>query len=462
MEPQPRFDGPPPGCPAHQGNATEEQYEYESVPLYGAEFAENPQAYYTYLRQFGPAAPVELSPGVEATLVTDYAAALHVLQNPEHFSKDARRWRDLKEGRIAEDSPVLPMLGYRPNALFTDGAEHMRLRQAITDSLARIDAHRLSRHVERVSTYLVGQFSHRGTVDLLTEYARMLPLLVFNELFGCSPEIGDRLIYGTSGIFDGGVDADSANKELSAALQELVAAKRAQPGEDVVSWLMEHPSQLTDEEMIHQLVMLISAGMEPQRNLIANGLQLILSDDRYSGGQFGGALLVEDALDAVLWDSPPMANYAPHYPVQDTDLMGVPVEAGELLLISFAAANSDPSLPSARYTLSKRAHLAWSAGPHACPAKDPAQLIAVSAIEKLLNQLPDIELAVPVESLVWRPGPFQRGLTSLPARFAPVRPARQQGPSGTAGGGATADSNAPVSKPGKGSVWSSFLAWWRV
>ncbi|MCU4746079.1 MULTISPECIES: cytochrome P450 [unclassified Streptomyces] len=462
MEPQPRYDSPPPGCPAHQGGATEEQYEYESVPLYGEEFAADPQSFYTYLRQFGPAAPVELSPGVEATLVTDYAAALHVLQNPERFSKDARRWADLKEGRIAEDSPVLPMLGYRPNALFTDGAEHMRLRQAITDSLARIDAHRLSRHVERVSTYLVSQFSHRGTVDLLTEYARMLPLLVFNELFGCSPEIGDRLIYGTSGIFDGGVDADSANKELSAALQELIAAKRANPGEDVVSWLMEHPSQLSDEEMIHQLVMLISAGMEPQRNLIANGLQLILSDDRYSGGQFGGALLVEDALDAVLWDAPPMANYAPHYPVQDTDLMGVPVEAGELLLISFAAANSDPALPSARHTLSKRAHLAWSAGPHACPAKDPAQLIAVSAIEKLLNQLPDIELAVPEESLVWRPGPFQRGLTSLPARFAPVRPTRPQASSGGAGAGANGGSNVPTSKPGKGSVWSSFLAWWRV
>ncbi|WP_234347285.1 cytochrome P450 [Streptomyces specialis] len=422
MNSHPDFASPPPGCPAHQhsGEDAQDQQETEApVPLYGPEFAASPESYYDYLRQFGPAAPVELSPGVQAMLVTDYTAALHVLQNPERYSKDARRWRDFNEGRVSEDNPAVPMLGYRPNCLFTDGAEHMRLRQAVTDSLARVDTHRLSRHIERVSTYLVGQFAHRGTVDLLHDYAKMLPLLVFNEIFGCPPEIGDRLIYGTSGIFDADADAENANKELTQGLLELVALKRAHPGEDITSWLMQHSAKLTDEEMIHQLVMLISAGTEPERNLIANGLRLVLSDERFSGGRYGGSLLVEDALDEVLWDAPPMANYAPHYPVQDTELFGVPLEAGELVLISFAAANTDPALPSSRHTLSKRAHLGWSAGPHACPAKDPAQLIAVIAIEKLLNQLPDIELAVPVDSLVWRPGPFHRALASLPARFTP-------------------------------------------
>jgi cytochrome P450 len=459
MTSQPDFASPPPGCPAHQGGAGGHRGEVAPVPLYGPEFAADPGAFYDYLRQFGPAAPVELAPGVRAMLVTEYNAALHVLQNTETFSKDARRWRDFNEGRVRADNPAVPMLGYRPNALFTDGAEHMRLRQAVTDSLARIDTHRLSKHIERVSAYLVGQFGHRGSVDLMADYAKMLPLLVFNELFGCPAEIGDRLVYGTSGIFDADADAEQANQALSQGLTELIALKRARPGADVTSWLMEHPAGLSDEEMMHQLVMLISAGTQPQQSLITSGLGLILSDERFSSGQYGGSLLVEDALDEVLWNAPPMANYGPHYPMKDTELFGVPLSAGDLLIVSFAAANSDPALSSARQTLSKRAHLGWSAGPHACPAKAPAQLIAMVAIEQLLNRLPDIELAVPVERLTWRPGPFHRSLAALPARFTPVAPTPSA--ADLAAGRQTA-SAAATETPGKGSWWSGFLKWWRA
>ncbi|WP_432036968.1 cytochrome P450 [Streptomyces cucumeris] len=449
MDTQSDFTAPPPGCPAHHTG--------ERVPLYGPEFAADPGAFYAHLRTYGPIAPVELSPGVNAMLVTDYAAALQVLQNPDAFAKNARRWRDFADGKVPPNSPVVPMLGYRPNCLFTDGAEHLRLRQAVTESLAAVDSHWLSRHVEQVALYLIAQFSTHGSVDLLNDYAKMLPLLVFNELLGCPPEIGDRLVFGTSGIFDGGVDAEKANEELTQGLIELVALKRRQPGNDVTSRLMQHPANLTDEEMIHQLVMLISAGTEPQRNLIANGLYLLLSDDRYSGG----GLLVEDAIDDVLWNQPPMANYAPHYPVQDVDFGNARLPSGELVLISFAAANTDPKLSSSRQLLSKRAHLAWSAGPHACPAKDPAQLIAVTAIEKLLNQLPDIELAVPAESLTWRPGPFHRALVALPAHFAPVEPKQPPAAPGRRQAPVAQQSHAQE-KPGKGSWWSSFLSWWKV
>ncbi|MFH8570556.1 cytochrome P450 [Streptomyces sp. NPDC017993] len=455
MQSHPEYQAPPPGCPAHN-SAT-------SVPLHGPEFAAAPEAFYEHLRQFGPAAPVELAPGVEAALVTDYAAALHVLQNPDTFARDPRRWRALKDGEVPLDSPVLPMLMYRPNTMFSDGAVHLRLRQAVTDSLARVDMHRMSRHVDRVAAYLIEQFSNRGKADLVTDYAQWLPLLVFNDLFGCPAEIGDRLVYGFSGIFDG-VDAEKANEVLTESLFELVALKRAQPGEDVTSWLMAHPSQLTDEEMIHQLVLLIGAGAEPMQNIISSALRLLLSDEKYAGGQHSAGLLVDDAINDVLWNSPPIANYAVHYPVHDVELSGNKLGAGDPLLISFAAANTDPNLSVGRQTLSKRAHLAWGAGPHACPAKDPALLISVQAIEKLLNTLPDIEVGVPDESLTWRPGPFHRALNALPARFTPIRTERRaSAPYSTAERTA---GNAPVEeghgKSRKSSWWSGFLTWWKV
>ncbi|MEU9859540.1 cytochrome P450 [Streptomyces sp. NPDC047971] len=437
---------PPPGCPAHSGGR---------VPLHGPEFAADPQAYYTYLRHFGPTAPVELAPGVEATLVTDYATALQLLQDSGSFRKDARRWRDLAEGRISPDSPVVPVLAYRPNCMFSDGAEHLRLRQAVTDSMARVDVRRLSRSTEQVSNYLISQFGARGSADLLGDYAKQLPLFVFNELFGCPADIGDRVQFGITGMFDG-VNAEKAVEVLFGAVGELVALKRARPGEDVTSWLMQHQAALTDEEMVHQLALLLVAGNEPLRNLIGNTLHRLLTHDAYA--HKGG--LIDEAIDDTLWENPPMQNLAPHYPAHDMEFAGQKLSAGELVLVSFAAANTGPALREARQAGSNRAHLAWSAGPHACPSKEPARQITVTAIENLLNQLPDVELAVPEDSLVWRPGPFNRGLATLPARFTPadtlrgavaeVRPEASPRPEAAP---------AAAGKRERGGKWSQFLNW---
>ncbi len=189
---------------------------------------------------------------------------------------------------------------------------------------------------------------------------------------------------------------------------------------------------------------------------------------------------VEDALDEVLWLDPPMANYGVHYPVHDLDFGGVRLREGEPVVISYAAANNDPGLV-AEQRGGNRAHLAWSAGPHTCPAKDSARLIAAVAVEKLLDRVPDLELAVPADRLVWRPGPFHRALTALPVRFPPVpvpmpapvrdqfdetpgdsrwnvRPAQSQStPPAT-----TSTPKPPESaRRGPRRVWSSLTAWWR-
>ncbi|MFI0742021.1 cytochrome P450 [Streptomyces sp. NPDC021100] len=418
---------PPAGCPAHQGAAPPHEGTsfhgpaHEVTPLHGPDFAADPHAVYRRLRRYGPVAPVELAPGVRAHLVTDYRAALDVLRSPEAFAKDARRWRALADGRVAPDNPVVPMMAYRPNCLFTDGEAHRRLRQAVTDSLERIDPNALRGYVERSADVLVDRFTTAGEADLLGDYAKVLPLLVFNQLFGCPPALGDRLVEGMSGIFDG-VDAERANALVTSTFTELIALKRRQPGADVTSWLMAHPAGLTDEEMIHQLVVLMGAGTEPQQNLIAGALRLLLCDDRFAGDLAGGSMPVDDALDEVLWLDPPMANYGVHYPTADLDFAGVRLRAGEPVVVSFAAANTDPALrPGHRsgQRTGNRAHLAWSAGPHHCPAKDPARLIASAAVERLLDRLPDLELAVPADRLVWRPGPFHRALTALPVRFPP-------------------------------------------
>ncbi|EKX60957.1 cytochrome P450 [Streptomyces ipomoeae] len=444
MSPDPTTPVPPPGCPAHDTG--------QRVPLYGPEFAADPAAYYAYMRHHGQTSQVEIAPGVEATLVTDHATALQLLQDPGNFRKDARRWRDVAEGKVRPDSPVVPMLGYRPNCMFTDGAEHARLRQAVTDSLAHVDSRRLTEMVKRASEYLISQFAGRGSVDLMNDYVKQLPLLVFNELIGCPADVGDRVVFGISGVFEG-VNAQKANEVLGQAVGELVALKRARPAEDVASWLLRHEARLTDEESVHQLILLLGAGVEPLRNLIGNTLHRLLTHDRYADGG-----LIEEAIEDTLWENPPMANYAPHYPASDMEFGGTKLRAGDLVLVSITAANTDPALVAARETGGRRAHLAWSAGPHACPSKDLARLVTMTAIETLLNRLHDIELAVPEDSLTWRPGPFHRALAVLPCRFTPQAVQRPTAPR-TVETPAQADAARAGRKPERTGVWSSFLSW---
>ncbi|WP_055524680.1 cytochrome P450 [Streptomyces graminilatus] len=384
--------------------------------MHGADFAAEPHRLYDQMRAHGPAAPVELAPGVDATLVVQHEMALRVLQNTTLFSRDSRRWSALNEGRISLDSPVLPMMAYQPNVLFTDGAVHLRLRKAVTESLAKLSISRIRRDVEPIADYLIDQFSERGRADLLNDYAKLVPLLLFNKIFGCPADIGDRLTAGMSAMFDG-ENAQKGLEEVAGSLLELITLKRREPGDDVTSWLIQHPAGLSDDELRYQLIVLMGAGLEPERNLIASSLLLLLSDG--PSGR-GSGMLVEEAIDHVLWNNPPISNYATHYPLQDVDLGGVLVDANSPIVVSFAAANSDPALKEARQAASKGAHLAFGAGPHACPAKDPAQVIALTAIERILNALPDLTLAVPQDSLMWRPGPFHRALVALPARFSPT------------------------------------------
>jgi cytochrome P450 len=382
--------------------------------MYGEDFAADPQAFYDEMRLHGTLAPVELAPGVNATLVLGYDAALEVLRDPGTFPKNPSRW----EKTVPADCPVLPMMGYRPNALFTDGEYHARLRSPINDALARVDTIALREYVERAADRLLDGFAGAGEADLVGQYARVLPLLVFNEMFGCPPEIGDRLVFGMSGIFE--VEhAEEANVVLTQGVFELVGLKRARPGADVTSWMMAHPVRLTDEEMAHQLVVLMGAGTEPQQNLIANGLRLLLSDDQFAGDLSGGSLPVEDALDEILWTDPPIANYGARFPTRDVDFAGTRLPADQPVVIGFTAANTDPSRAT-RGRTGNRAHLAWSAGAHTCPAKGHARLIASVAIERLLDRIPDLEPAVPIEELTWRPGPFHRALAALPVRFPPA------------------------------------------
>nr|WP_232851652.1 cytochrome P450 [Nocardia acididurans] len=385
--------------------------------MYTPEFAADPHLAYREMRaKFGALAPVELSPGVPATLVLGYRTAVQIFNDPDRFPADPRVWQ---EG-VPADCPVLPMMQWRPNALRNAGNEHARYRQTNTAGLTGIDRYRLQGTVERVAVSLVNSFCAAGTADLVRDYAFPLAFQVLNSLLGCPVEIAGQAAEGMRAVFEG-VGAERGNKLLVDALLRLTLHKRAEPGEDVTTRMLRHPANLTDTEMVHQLATLYGAGIEPQQNLIVNTLLLMLVDDRFGDSVLGGTLATRDALDEVLFDDPPMANFCISFPRQPVFLEDTWLPAHQPVVISMAACNTDPAIRTGDFA-GNRSHLAWGAGPHACPASSLAYLIAQEAVDQLLDALPDISLAVTRSELTWRPGPFHRALTALPVTFAPSPP----------------------------------------
>ncbi|NUS95770.1 MAG: cytochrome P450, partial [Nocardia sp.] len=119
---------------------------------------------------------------------------------------------------------------------------------------------------------------------------------------------------------------------------------------------------------------------------------------------------------------PPLANYMITFPRQPILIEDVWLPAHQPVLISMTASNNDPAIRSENRT-GNRSHLAWGAGPHACPAQSLAYLIAQETIDQLLDVLPDLSPALPGGEPSWRPGPFHRALASLPVTFPPSDPA---------------------------------------
>ncbi|MGI5217759.1 cytochrome P450 [Nocardia sp. CA-290969] len=387
------------------------------VALYTPEFAAHPHRAYREMReQYGSLVPVDLAPGVPATLVIGYRTALRILNDPDRFPADPRTW----ERTVPGDCPVLPVLQWRPAAPRSAGPAHARYRGATTAALDGVDLHAARRTVEHHAVPLINKFCERGSADLVREYAFPLTFEVINAMLGCPPEISERAAAATAAIFDG-VDAEAGNRMFGEAVSDLVAAKRREPGNDLTTRLLHDPAGFDEEEMVHQVLALYGVGMGPMQSLIINALSVMLTDDRFADDMLGGSVSTRDALDDVLFDDPPLPNASVTYPRQPVLIDNTWLPAHQPVVISLAGCNNDPEIRTGNHT-GNRAHLAWGAGPHACPAQNTAQLIAQEAIDQLLDALPELRLAVPAAELTWRPGPLHRTLAALPVTFPPSPP----------------------------------------
>ncbi|GHJ33033.1 cytochrome P450 [Streptomyces hygroscopicus subsp. sporocinereus] len=412
--------GPAPArCPVHPAPSGS-----GPVDLLGPENEKDPMGLYERLRaEHGAVAPIVLDGDVPAWLLLGYRENLEVSRTPSRFSRDSRHWHAWKDGRITADSPLLPVVGWQPMCTFADGAEHERLRAALTESMGRFDRRGIRRHVTRFTHQLVNDFCADGGAELVTAFAQRLPMLVLTHLLGMPDEYGPRLVESTRDLMKGTETALRSDAHVTEALQGLVERRRASPGEDLASWLLAHPSGLTEEEVVQHLRLVLLTGNETTTNLMANTLRMVLTDPRFRATLAGGQMTLPDAIEHVLWNEPPLTVVPGRWATGDTELGGQQIKAGDMLLLGLAAGNVDPAIRPdiAAPMYGNRSHLAFSGGPHECPGQDIGRAITDTAIDTLLLRLPDLRLAVDESELTWLSSWISRHLVALPVEFMPRR-----------------------------------------
>ncbi|GAA4503066.1 hypothetical protein GCM10023191_055520 [Actinoallomurus oryzae] len=264
---------------------------------------------------------------------------------------------------------------------------------------------------------------YRELHQVLTDYAYSMPVLVLAELVGVPTTRIERVAGDLVEALDTGDGALEAHGRVVAAMRDLVSLKQENPGTDVASRIVAtHPGSA--EGIAQDLVVVVVAGQEPVANWIGNTLRLMLTDDRFSLTLSGGRRSVGQALNEVLWEDGPVQNDVGRWAARDTELAGRRIRAGDMLIIGMAGANTDPHVRpgSATGISGNQAYLTFGHGSHGCPAstREIAEVIARTAVEVLLDRLPDVALAVPAEDLVWRTSFHIRGLMGLPVRFSPT------------------------------------------
>ncbi|MGV9525909.1 cytochrome P450 [Streptomyces cellulosae] len=407
---------PPPGCPAHAG----------AVGLTGLDFQQTPsELYRTMRREHGSVAPVLLDGGIPAWLVLGYTELTYVTNHDELFARDSRRWNQWEN--IPPDWPLLPYVGYQPSVLFAEGEEHQRRAGVITDALEGVDQFELANECGLIADDLIRGFAGSGQVELMSDYVHPLLMRAVVQMCGM-PATGEdtrQLVDDLRISLDAaeGEDPVAGYNRVGERLRQLVKEKRMAPGPDVTSRMVMHPAGLSDEEIVQDLISVISAGEQPTSNWVCNTLRLLLTDERFAVNVSGGRLSVGEALNEVLWLDTPTQNFIGRWAVRDVQLGGRQIRAGDCLVLGLAAANTDPQIwPEGHVGAENAAHLSFSNGEHRCPYPAPllADVMARTAVETLLERLPDLVLSVEPEELVWRPSIWMRGLMELPVQFTPV------------------------------------------
>ncbi|GAA4838892.1 cytochrome P450 family protein [Saccharopolyspora rosea] len=377
-------------------------------------FATAPHATYARLREEGPVHRAVAPDGTDVWLVTRYADVRTALADPR-LSLDKRHSRDGYRG-----FSLPPELD--ANLLNMDGPEHARLRRIIGRAFAPRRIARLRPRVQEITDELLAGLD--GEVDLLPAFCAPLPITVICELLGVDAADRPDFRSWTDTLLapESPEQARAALGSLHRYLLDLVAAKRARPGDDLLSTLisLRAEDRLSEDELTSAAFLVLFAGYENTVNLLGNGLVAMLS-------QPGAVEVVdESAVDELIRFDPPPQLAIRRFPVRDIEIGGVAIPAGATVMLSLVSAHHDADRFEAPERICPHRpdnqHLGFGHGPHYCLGASLARMEVEIGLGSLLRRFPNLALAVPEDELRWRNSFRNRGLLSLPVVLDPDLP----------------------------------------
>ncbi|MGI5403785.1 cytochrome P450 family protein [Streptomyces sp. CA-135486] len=384
----------------------------------GEDFTRNPYPVYAELRARGPVHRIRMPEGPEAWLIVGHEAGRATLADPR-LSKD---WRNVSPelgiGRLAAGVTMLS----------SDAPLHTRLRKLVAREFTTRRVEQLAARVQQITDRLLDEMLPSGHADLVDALSFPLPIAVICELLGV-PFLDQDSFRRWSNTALGAGDREQrrdAAVKMNEYLGRLLADKREQPGEDLMSALIntadEDGDRLSGEELLGMAWLLLVAGHETTVNLISNGVLALLTHPGELAALRADFSLMEGAVEETLRYEGPLETPTYRFTVEPLEIGGTVIPGGgELVLIALADADRDPTrFPDPeRFDIRRdtRGHLAFGHGIHYCLGAPLARLEARIAIRSLLERCPELALDGHPAALTWRTGMLIRGPERLPVRW---------------------------------------------
>jgi cytochrome P450 len=399
-----------------------------SLSAWGTFDRDDPFPLFAEVRRRAPVHEVTLADGHDAWLIVGYAEAKAALNDPR-ISKDMHAALASSGGVVAEG---LPGPAFARHMLAVDPPDHTRLRRLVAAafSVRRVEA--LRADVEAIVATMLDAIAAHGpddAVDLVASLAFPLPFTVICRLLGV-PEPW-RAPFGRSLLEmlvptrtpEEFAAAKRASDQVVATLGELVARKRREPDDALVSALIsarDGDDRLSEQELLSTIFQLIIAGHDTTSSLIGNAVVAFLTHPDQLDRLRRDPSLIAGAVEELIRYDAPVPHSTFRYAREDVELGGVVIPAGAQVIVNLAAANRDAShfAQPEQFDITRAdgRHLGFGHGIHFCLGAPLARMEAQIALGELFRRFPELRLAVPVKDLHWGHGDglVLRGLTSLP------------------------------------------------
>lgn len=394
----------------------------------------DPVPLYRELRENHPVHWVE---EIQSWIVTRYDDVLNCFRSPD-LSADRSKFFELQFRMLGLELKEAQLLidTVRREMVNQDGAAHIRLRRQASVGFTPqlLDSWRPA--IRGIMNKLMDEVQQRGHMDLVQQISYQLPAQVIAEFLGIPVEDRESFQEWTQPIFQlssptVGTDmvalaheSEAAMHKFDAYLRKLIAERRRNPGPDIISHMTQFqgPGQMSEDELVANSALILSAGHATTTDQISNGVYELLTHPDQLQLLRSNSTLMKSAVDEIMRFNPTMP-FINRFAIRDFELRGQTIRAGQMVFLGMASANRDPSVfedPDRLDITRDSTHhknLSFSFGPHHCLGAGLARRELEITFEVLLERLPDLRLDENNPPKLKSDTLLFRGFNSLPLRW---------------------------------------------